>query len=72
MTARELAGPFETYRWSTFGGSGASGHPPALSVHYGVVLAEAIMYRAPIVASISDGLQAADPLFRLNTDAYIL
>ena len=72
VTARELAGPFETYRWSTFGGSGARGHPPALGAHYGVVLAEAVMYHAPIVASISDGLNAADPLFRLNTDAYIL
>ena len=67
-----VARSFEKYRWSTFGGSTARGHPAALSPQYGVVLAEAILYRAPIIASISDGLKAADPLFYLNTDVYIL
>ena len=72
LPARDTAGPFETYRWSIFPGSHRSGHPPGGGPHYGVVAADSIMYRAPIIASLLDDLGAADPLFRLNDDAYFL
>ena len=72
LPARDTAGPFETYRWSIFPGSHRSGHPAGGGPHYGVVAADSILYRAPIIASLLDDLGATDPLFRLNDDAYFL
>ena len=72
LTARETAGPFRIYRWSTFPGSRRTGHPAGGGPHYGVVACSSVLYRAPLVASITDELNSADPLFRLNTDMYIL
>ena len=68
----EKAGPFETFRWSTRPGSLRSGHPRANAPHYGVVRADAVRYRAAIIPSIADDLSAENPLFRLNTDMYLL
>ena len=72
LTPLEKAGPFETFRWSTRPGSLRSGHPRANAPHYGVVRADAVGYRAAIIPSIADDLSAENPLFRLNTDMYLL
>ena len=72
LTPLEKAGPFETFRWSTRPGSLRSGHPRANAPHYGVVRADAVRYRAAIIPSIADDLSAENPLFRLNTDMYLL
>jgi hypothetical protein len=73
LTPREAVGPFEAFRWSKRPGSRRHrGHPRANSPHYGVVSCEQVRYRAAIIASLADALDAEDPLFRLNTDMYLL
>jgi hypothetical protein len=72
LTAFELAGPFERYRWSTQPGSRRRGHPLAGGPHYGVVSCSRVRYRAPLISSILHELDEVDPLFRLNTDMYLL
>ena len=69
-TKAELVGPFEAFRWESHPGSRRIGHPRAGTPKYGVVSLSRVRYRAPIIASIADALDATDPLFRLNTDMY--
>ena len=70
VTHAETAGPFDAYRWSTFPGSNEVGHPAGGGVHYGVVRCSQVLYRAPLIPSLADALDALDPLFRLNTDMW--
>ena len=38
--------------------------------HYGVVSVESVLYTAPMVRSASESVDAADPVFLLNTDMW--
>ena len=68
LTATELAGPFEVYRWSTHTGSHKRGHPPHSTPQYGVIDADQVRYRAPIEVGPSEARDEANPVFRLVTD----
>ena len=72
LTAREIVGPFEAYRWSLRPGSRRFGHPPANSPHYGIVFCSRVRYRAPMIQSVVDAVDAPDPLFRLVSDMFLL
>jgi hypothetical protein len=74
LTACERAGPFERYRWSTQPGSRRRGHPLSGSPPYGVVSCGKVRYRAPtcIIPSIVHTSNEPNPLFRLNTDMYLM
>ena len=76
----EVLGPFETFRWAVFAGPQwvrdghpprwrqYRGHPAAGKPHYGVVRADQIRYRAPMLVTLHEKPSAPDPLFRLNSD----
>ena len=68
LTAEEVRGPYESYRWSTHTGSYHSGHPRHSTPHYGVVDASQVRYRAPIYVGPAEPRDALNPLFRLVTD----
>ena len=70
LTEKELRGPFEAYRFSVFPGSYFHGHPPTGAPHFGLVDVSSVLYAAPMVRSLEDAHDAADPLYRLNTDAW--
>ena len=70
LTEKENRGPFKAYRWSVFPGSRFAGHPPTGAQHFGVIDVSSVMYAAPMVRSLEDAHDAADPLYRLNTDAW--
>ena len=70
LTEHELRGPFKAYRWSVFPGSRFVGHPPTGAPNFGVVDVSSVVYAAPLVPSLEDAHDAADPLYRLNTDAW--
>ena len=70
LTEQELRGPFKAYRWSVFPGSRFVGHPPTGAPNFGVVDVSSVVYAAPLVHSLEDAHDAADPLYRLNTDAW--
>ena len=55
--------------WSVFPGSRFVGHPPTGAPNFGVVDVSSVVYAAPLVRSLEDAHDAADPLYRLNTDA---
>ena len=68
LTVAEATGPFESFRWATHTGSYHRGHPRAREPHYGVIDAAQVRYCAPMQVGPSDSPDAANPLFRLNTD----
>ena len=69
LTDKEKRGPFKAYRWSVFPGSRFAGHPPTGAPHFGIIDVSSVMYAAPMVRSLEDAHDAADPLYRVNTDA---
>ena len=70
LTEKELRGPFDAYRFSVFPGSYFHGHPPTGAPHFGLVDVSSVLYAVPMVRSLEDAHDAADPLYRLNTDAW--
>ena len=44
--------------------------PPTGAPNFGVVDVSSVVYAAPLVRSLEDAHDAADPLYRLNTDAW--
>ena len=70
LTETELRGPFAAYRFSVFPGSYYIGHPPTGAPNFGIVDVSSVLYAVPMVRSLEDAHDAADPLYRLNTDAW--
>ena len=70
LTEKELRGPFDAYQFSVFPGSYFHGHPPTGAPHFGLVDVSSVLYAVPMVRSLEDAPDAADPLYRLNTDAW--
>ena len=68
LTAVEVRGPFESFRWSRRGGSFANGHPSHGEPHYGLVSIEKVRYRAPIFTGPATPVGAPDPVYRLVED----
>ena len=64
--------PFAAYRWSRATGSTRSGHPTAGDAHYGVITAESVLYRAPLIPLFRHMPSDPDPTFFLNTDMWDL
>ena len=63
--------PFPTYRWDLHPGMRYfRGHPHHGEPHDGVVAAECVLHRAPIVPSPADPLDSPNPLFILATDMW--
>jgi hypothetical protein len=70
---REMrSAPFAAYRWSRTTGSTRTGHPVAGAAHYGVVSAEHVLYRVPMVPLFRYAPDDPDPTFFLNTDMWDL
>ena len=70
---REMrSAPFAAYRWSRATGSTRSGHPAAGDAHYGVISAEHVLYRVPMVPLFRHTTTETDPTFFLNTDMWDL
>ena len=68
MTEAELAGPFESFRWSTRAGSYRTGHPRHGAPDYGIIDVGEVRFRAPIFVGPSEARNEVNPLFRLVTD----
>ena len=65
--------PFAASHWSRATGSTRTGHPAAGDAHYGVIAAEAVLYRAPLIRLFRHGpSDPDDPTFFLNTDMWDL
>jgi len=60
--------------FDSFDSQGSStGHPAAGDAHYGVIAAEAVLYRAPLIRLFRHGpSDPDDPTFFLNTDMWDL
>ena len=72
MAPDEQRGPFATYRWARQPANRPVGHPRAGGPHYGVVEATEVLYAAPILVGLGAPTDSADPLFRLNEDAWAM
>lgn len=70
--ARLRSMPFAAYWWSRATGSTRIGHPGAGSAHYGVVDVAHVLYVVPMIRRVSDGPDASDPTFFLDTDMWDL
>ena len=64
--------PFAAYRWSRATGSTRTGHPAAGAAHYGVIAAEHVLYRVPMIPLFRHAPGEPDPTFFLNTDMWDL
>ena len=64
--------PFAAYRWERATGSTRTGHPAAGAPLYGVIAAEHVLYRAPMIALFRHAPDEPDPTFFLNTDMWDL
>ena len=70
--AEMRSAPFAPYRWERATGSTRNGHPAAGAPHYGVVSAEHVLYRVPMIPLFRHAPGEPDPTFFLNTDMWDL
>ena len=66
--AEMRSAPFAPYRWERATGSTRHGHPAAGAPHYGVVSAEHVLYRVPMIPLFRHAPGEPDPTFFLNTE----
>jgi hypothetical protein len=65
--------PFRAlYRWEHAAGSTHRGHPAAAAALYGIVAAESVLYRTPMIPLFRHEPSEPDPTFFLNTDMWDL